>query len=225
MKVRFLVGVVVAAIVVGSIGLLTTSAGAASWMSLSHERGMTSQPNSVAALIYSQYDNDTGAAIVSQNFEAFFDNYDSALADDFTLDSKHVIRRILVAGQYWAGSGPARDETVTIYKDAAGLPGEVKVSITRQGADTNGSFVIKTPGIHVGIGTYWLSVVANMDFETGGEWGWETRSIQSGNPAVFENPGDGFGTGCVTWGVMQTCITDAGEGPDLMFALKGRPSA
>jgi hypothetical protein len=111
---------------------------------------------------------------------------------------------------------------VFIYKDAGGLAGALIASKTKKGEDTDGSFSF-TFGhrIKVPAGSDWLSVQANMDFGTLGQWGWVTRSVQSGNPAAFQNPGDGFGNGCTTWAVMTSCWP-AGEGPDLMFSLDGR---
>ena len=69
-------------------------------------------------------------------------------------------------------------------------------------------------------GTYWVSVQANMDFALGGEWGWETSTVTNGSPAAWQNPGDGFGTGCTSWGVEIVCVPVGG--PDKMFALKGK---
>ena len=57
----------------------------------------------------------------------------------------------------------------------------------------------------------------------GGEWGWETRTVQSGLAAAWENPGRGFTVACLTYANMQTCQGLTGE-PDLMFALRGKES-
>jgi len=68
-------------------------------------------------------------------------------------------------------------------------------------------------------GTYWVSVVANMDFSTGGEWGWNSRTATSNNPAVWQNPGGGFGM-CESWTPNATCIGNPGDS-DLLFSLSG----
>ncbi len=177
-------------------------------------------------VLYDQNSNDSGVGIVSQNFETSFDIYDAAGADDFKVPSGHKwkITSVTVTGVYFNGSGPARNETVTIYKDAGGLPGAQIKAKTKTGTDNFGSFVIKLgkKGIIAPAGTNWVSVVANMDFSSGGEWGWETGLTQNGNPAAWQNPGDGFGSGCTTWGNMNSCIGALGEGPDFMFALGGK---
>lgn len=59
---------------------------------------------------------------------------------------------------------------------------------------------------------------------TFGEWFWETRTVQSGPAAAWENPGNGWGPSCTTWAKMQTCIADPNQGPDFMFALRGKKS-
>ena len=54
-----------------------------------------------------------------------------------------------------------------------------------------------------------------------GEWGWATRNTQVGTAAQWQNPGDGFGTGCTSWADEQDCLGDVG-GPDHMFTLRGK---
>src|SRR5690554_6889550 len=51
-------------------------------------------------------------------------------------------------------------------------------------------------------GTWWLSVVVDLGFD-GGQWYWSSRTVQTGFAAVWQNPGDGFLTGCTTWTAKQ----------------------
>ena len=67
-----------------------------------------------------------------------------------------------------------------------------------------------------------MSVVANVNFECCGQWNWETRDKKNGHAAAWENPNDGFETGCTSWGIVADCVGEFGEGPDFMFALKGK---
>lgn len=175
-------------------------------------------------IIYSQNDNSAGIAVSSQNFEPSMNAFDNAGADDFTIPAgqRWLIQAVIVTGFYFNGPGPADSETVTFYRDAGGLPGAVISTQTVVGTDNAGSFTIRLPSpVRLRQGTYWVSVVANQNLTPDGQWGWETRTIQNGNPAAWQNPGDGFGTGCTTWANMQGCI-GFGEGPDFMFALFGR---
>ena len=57
-------------------------------------------------------------------------------------------------------------------------------------------------------GTYWVSVVANMDFATGGQWGWVERTVQSNGASAWRNPGGGFGTPCANWGARAVTLTN-----------------
>jgi hypothetical protein len=225
MKVRILSIFTAGAVVLGVAGLMAPAASAGRSPQFVHHGMAKAAPHGVAGLLYSQNDNDAGVGLPSQNFETMFDAYDAQLADDFRVRSGHtwMIKNVTVTGVYYSGYGPARSETVYIYTDAGGLPGARIGRRTTRGTDTRGSFSI-TFGrrIKVPAGANWVSVRVNMDFSVGGQWAWETRSVQSGKPASWRNPGDGFGTGCKRWGVMTTCIP-SGEGPDLMFSLGGQP--
>ena len=59
-----------------------------------------------------------------------------------------------------------------------------------------------------------------MDYGCCRQWGWELRA-GDGEPAVWRNPGDGFGTGCVDWAPVTQCFSQAlREG--FMFELRTR---
>lgn len=178
--------------------------------------------------LYDQNDNDSGVGITSQNFETSLDAYDGQGADDFVVPAgikKWKVKKVNVTGVYYNGSGPAVSENIFFYKDAGGLPGTLKSTQTVVGTDNGlGSFsILLTTPVALKPGHYWVSVQANMDFGVGGQWGWEGRTVQGGlDPAAWQNPGDGFGTGCTSWGVEVTCLGDFGQGPDFMFSLQGK---
>jgi hypothetical protein len=69
-------------------------------------------------------------------------------------------------------------------------------------------------------GHYWLAVQANMNFVCCGQWGWTDRTVLSSSPAMWQNPGNGFGTGCTTWGTKAGCGVQL-SGPDQVFRLRG----
>ena len=222
MKVRILSIFTAGAMVLGAAALMAPAASAGRSPQATHHGLAKAAPHVPGVVLYSQNDNDAGVGVTSQNFEASLDAYDNSAADDFTsTGGGWKIKNVTVTGVYFNGYGPATSETVTVYKDAGGLPGAVKGSKTKVGNDSGGSFSIGLgkKGIRVAAGHYWVGVVANMDFSAGGQWGWETRSVQSGSPAAWENPGGGFGVGCTTWAPLMTCL---GYGPDMMFSLGGR---
>jgi len=180
-------------------------------------------------VLYDQTSNDSGIGIVSQNFESSFDAYDAAAADDFTVPDgvRWVLREIDVPGVYFNGGGPLNSVNVTIYYHLKGnknLPGPLvkkEYDNVVPTSDNAGSLVITLPHkVKLGAKKYWLSIQANMDFSAGGEWAWENQSTSEDSPAVWENPGDGFATGCTTWTQENVCIPD-GQG-DHMFTLRGQ---
>lgn len=173
--------------------------------------------------LYDQTGNDSGAGLVSQNFESSFDIYDATAADDFVVPdgNKWKIKEIDVVGTYFNGSGPARSLNIAVYKTRNGLPGK-KVAeyddIT--GEDDLGSFRVTLPKpLKLKPGQYWVAASANMDFGSGGEWGFETGTLVINDEAVWENPGGGFGVGCTTWTPVSQCVPQITG--DLLFALKG----
>lgn len=170
-----------------------------------------------------QSDDDTGIGETSQNFEAAYPEFDSRGADDFTLTKTCRIKMVMAEGRYFNGSGPARSENVTFYRNYNGLPGGVisnQMNLIGED-DGSGNFTIMLSSpVGLRAGTYWVSVQANLDYDTGGQWGWNTNSQQRRNEAAWRNKGDGFGTGCVHYTALSTCL-GAGQGSDFSFMLHG----
>lgn len=178
--------------------------------------------------LYDQNDDSQGYADVSDNFDSgSFDSYDDQGADDFTVPSGSTwtVKEVDVSGLYFNGYGPSDGQTVSFYKDKKGKPGKQVATMQTNGADDGfGNFAISLgkKGVKLKSGTYWVSVQANMNFSSGaGEWGWATRNTQNGNAAMWQNPGDGFATGCTKWSPEAACLGGV-AGPDHMFALKGK---
>jgi hypothetical protein len=180
--------------------------------------------------LYDQNSN-FGYGIVSQNFTSgsFGTVYNAAAADDFAVPAGKtwVVKEVDVTGVYFNGSGPANSEIVTFYKNSKGHPGKMVKSFTDNCTDSAGSFDCDTRAkLDNSAGTkkktYWVSVVVNMPFVTGqGEWGWVQNTNIHGTEANWENPGNGFGTGCTTWAPNSQCLGLAG---DYAFELKGKQS-
>ena len=176
---------------------------------------------------YDQTSNAGTTAIVSQHFEAGLDTFDSQVADDFVvpLGQTWTVERVNVTGLYFSGPGPAASVNVTFYLNSGALPGAALPGGTYTNlpmTDTAGNFGIPLPSnLVLTSGTYWVSVQANMDFSPGGEWGWVDRTVQSNSAAAWQNPGGGFGFGCLTWGARGvTCGIDPTT-PDQIFQIVG----
>ena len=181
------------------------------------------RPKAPNVVLYDQYDNDSLNGTSSQNFEADFDAYDDETADDFVVPGGETwnVNQVDAAGQYSA-AGPMTSANVTFYSDAGGLPGsQVATRPNMSVVDSAGSITIAIPSaVTLGSGHYWVSVQANLDFNVGGQWYFEDRTVQSNAEAAWQNPGGGFGI-CPTWGGRQsTCGIDPGV-PDQMFRLSG----
>lgn len=183
-----------------------------------HPVGTVNPSGATRPLCYTNTTGDTGTAVVSQNFEPEFDPYDTLAADNVTLHRVCRVTSIDLVGTYFNGSGPADSENVTFFADDHGQPGAVVNSQTVVGDDSAGSFTIPLAKVTLAPGRYWVAVQANMSFASGGEWGWEATSNIKGKPAVWENPGGGFGAGCTSWGDLGSCL-GLGQPIDLIFQL------
>ena len=194
--------------------------------SVGHARyAVSASPGSVT--LYDQY-ADIGLNVSSQNFEASYAEYDSAGADDFTVPAGHTwkIKEVDVSGFEYDGDGPADSENVTFYDSTVSPPylpnNIIAACIGVQGIDNFGPMAIAIPKTCKaklkGGQRYWVSVVANMHFFQKGQWFWNTRNPINA-PGVWENPANGFGTGCTTWTQTSACQP---TGDDYSFLLKGK---
>lgn len=203
----------------------TALAGAPAPAPMTHSAGhaiVSALPGSV--VLYDQNSNGDAGGLSSQNFEPSLDAYDDQGADDFTVPKGHkwIVKEVDVTGSY--SGGPADSENLFFYKDNNALPGTLVAECDGiAGTDDGyGSFAIRIPKtcpVKLKAGHYWLSVQANQDFGCCGQWYWSESSVINGKMAAWQQPGDAWGTGCITYQNMQTCW---GGKTDFLFALKGR---
>jgi hypothetical protein len=182
-------------------------------------------------VLYDQYDNaaTTGAAdITSQDFEAAFNAFDNQAADDFVVPAGQTwqITGVDVLGEYGNGPGPADSFHVFFYANDAisNLPTGAPLASRLSSPYTGSSdFVITlTSPVTLLAGTYWVSVQVREDFNPNGQWFWRNRTVQSNSGAAWQNPGNGFGTGCTTW-IRRTGCAGLGQTfPDQVFRLHGK---
>ncbi|MBE9480780.1 MAG: carboxypeptidase regulatory-like domain-containing protein, partial [Bacteroidetes bacterium] len=177
------------------------------------------------AVLYEQINNPgTDAAITAQDFEASFDAFDAEGADEFTVPSGDTwnVDNVQVLGTYSA-AGPCNLANVRFYADNAGVPGTLLFEYLSVNAnpDANGNLDIDILTTVLGSGTYWLSVQGRMDYGTSGQWFWARQAAPTiGYEFMWQNPGDGFGSGYTTWvdgSVMWAGQTDY----NLSFAING----
>lgn len=204
--------------------LIVMSSGTASPASAGKVFGYE-KPNLNSKLLWNQSGNGSGYYIDSQNFTSGSSQYNNQGADDFVVpqDQEWRITEVVVTGEFVNGSGPATSENIIFYKDKEGKPGAVVKNGTFVNLNGTGgpNFAIVLPGrgIKLKPGTYWVSVIANMDFYAQGLWTWEASTVENGNQAMWQNPKGGFGI-CPTWDTIENCQGSAG--PDFVFKLRGK---
>lgn len=189
------------------------------------EGGFTTPSGS--AVLYDQIVDFGGSAITSQNFlDPVNDVADNQAADDFTVTDPEGwdVTHVDVAGVYTLG--PADSVNVWFYEDSAGSPGTEVCSYSNLGYSDpfgqSGNLEIElSTECTLAAGTYWVSVQINMAFAVGGQWYWAEVATQFGNASQWQNPPDGFGTGCTTYMPRASCGIEF-TGPDLAFAILGR---
>ncbi len=229
-------GVMSALVVVANVCLLVVANAALSQPVPELTASGPAEPPAALAggsILYDQNDNCGAVGITSQNFTdagGAFDSYDNQAADDFVVPpgSGWRVETIQVTGLYWNGPGPVESVNVFFYADAGGLPGALEHSalgLTPSAGLAVGSFTLDlpTPAI-LGPGTHWVSVQANLAFGSAGQWMWTERLVQTGNESAWQNPGNGFGTGCTSWAPRVTSCLVGGSAPDLCFAVLGVPT-
>jgi hypothetical protein len=169
----------------------------------------------------------SGIGILSQHFtDSGFSVYDSFGADDFVVTdaSGWAVSEVDVNAVYFNGGGPADSFNVIFYNNSGTLPGSVACSATGL-SYTNAGSGFQVPlggsGCNLAAGTYWVSVVANMSFSAGGEFGWIAGTNAAGNSAVWENPGGGIAPTCTTWTSLSSGCFSVPIGNALSFAIVG----
>lgn len=185
----------------------------------------TPPPQQSPGALYTQYNNpatEPPLGIGSQQFEPAYSALSDQVADDFTLiGSSSWIERVSVKGEYSAGGGPVSSFNIYFYTNAAGRPGTLITALTNRPYTVNPPdfFSISFGPVILGPGTYWVSVQAVMD-QAHGQWFWHNCMSQYNLGAVWQNPSDGYGTGCVAWNRKNACMPDQ-VWPDQIFGLYG----
>lgn len=143
-----------------------------------------------------------GDGVTAQEFGPTYDAYDTWGAADFKT-RKCKPNSVDIYGVV-PGGGSANGATVSIHKDASGVPGALKCtgSVTGPGPDFN----VPISGCGKLKGKFWLVGQVDQDFATQGQWFWATTDNQLLTDDLWQNPGNGFGTGCTTWGTLASCI-------------------
>jgi hypothetical protein len=232
---RFFSLCVLAALLIGSAGAAVALFAAAIPSGLAvdtalAEAGPTPTPTP-GNVLYDQYDNfstEKTPNIPSQDAETALDFFDSQAADDFIVPAGQTwqVTEVDVRAEY-DSAGPAASFHVFFYENGAGnLPGILVASRLENLYTGSNDFVITlTEPVTLPEGHYWVSVQARQDITQAGFWLWHNRSVQANSGAAWQNPGNGFGTGCVVWIRRVTCAILQQTAPDQVFRLIGTSAA
>ncbi len=160
----------------------------------------------------------------SQDLGAGYEEYNSEAADDFVVtDGPMEILSISFVGTYSTGGGPLEYINIRFYEDNSGIPGDLISEFLSVPCDTELKSGLATADLPSEVilnnGTYWISIVAVMDFDIGKQWFFNESTTSNGALWHWRNPGDGFGTGQTDWGPGEDAFS--AQGHDLAFALHG----
>jgi len=181
---------------------------------------MTAPGLASGAVLYDQTDNAGDSNHGSNEWITPLEGFTDQIADDF----------IVPSGQSWQISGvdvlgigghASPTVNIVIYANAGGLPG---AELFRQSvvATNEPDYSLAVSGIpNLNPGTYWISV-QQTGAEVGTGWYWNERSVQSGNPAAYRNPGGSSVATCTSWSLRSDCFPSST--PDELFKLSGTAS-
>jgi hypothetical protein len=185
---------------------------------------------STGTVLYSQLDDPTGNAFTDQDFEAVYQAYTATGADDFVVTAAvgWDISTLNTPGALVPASGQVPFFVSNAFKaDAGGLPGATypgcdfpgNTNFTTDGTgDLSIQVACNVPGANA---TSWVTQSVRLDFNPFGQHFWATRVNSVGNLGAWQNPGDGFLSGCTSWGTMDACA-GGGVGLDFLFELLGK---
>lgn len=175
-------------------------------------------------VLFSQLDGPSGSAQTDQAFEGAYAAYDAEGADDFDVTAfSWTIETVFTPGTLSVAGATPFFVNMLFYADAGGLPGAVL-----DDCDFTGNTNVVAPGtgdltITVDCdapqGINWFSQQVRQDFNPFGQHFWGTRTAANNNPAVWRNPGNGFGNNCLDWQPANAVCGNTGE--DWGFELSG----
>ena len=168
-------------------------------------------------LLYSQY-GGIDSILSTQDFETAFSPYDSEIADDFTVPAGQTWKVQLLDVNGQENGGPVGDASVSFYADAGGpYGGVIAIRRSHKITDSAGALSIKFSAVTLGPGTYWVGVHGDKDYVFNGQWWAAVQNTVTGSMAYWENPGNGFGSGCTS---LQP-VSCVGYNGDMSFDLQG----
>lgn len=177
-------------------------------------------------VLYFQLDYPTGVGFTDQDFGPVDAVYNTEGADDFIVTDAQGwdVSAIHTAGSQSVPTADPHSVSHSFYADAGGVPGAAIEGCEFPNnfshfTHVDGDIVADVSGCYLAAGAVWVSQQVRQDFIPDGQHYWATRSVANGNEAVWRNPGNAYGTGCVDWSPAAAACGMTGQ--DFMFALSG----
>jgi hypothetical protein len=163
-----------------------------------------------AATLYDQFNN----AAPSDATDSYYyppPGENVQLADDFTIPTGQTWQLTSAQAPGPVGTYPFR---LTVFADAGGSPGGQRFQV--QATNSGDTFPISGVS-QLQAGHYWISIqLMNLAI-----WQWKDRTVQSGSPAMLQNPDAMEFATCTTWKPRTQCPPADSSNPDQVFALSG----
>jgi hypothetical protein len=185
--------------------------------------------DSLAAILYSQFDHFAGSSAKSARPPYHWDGYTSYAADDFIVPAGETwhVTKVEFEVAYWVPRGIVGPVNVYFFLDDGNAePGVLIASETMIGpssGDHDTHVVVPLPtAVNLFSAHWWISVQSNVYQDSNiGCWSWLNRTVMSHSPAQWTNPGGSEGHGCQTWGLRAICWNQNFQDFDQVFLLRG----
>ena len=178
-----------------------------------------------ASILYDQFGQGPFSHWTSQSFDAPNDGFNTEIAVDFDVPSieKWQLSKITTLGNNTGeASPPPSFASATIYKDAGGKPGAQVANQAVPASPLNYVLTLNSP-ISLDPGSYWISI-RSIGGDLDSQWYWNFHSEQSGEPAMFRNPGNDSGFDCIEFKPLSDCIPGSPEIADAFLRMEGTAS-
>ncbi len=173
------------------------------------------------------YQEESATGWASQDFGEGMNQYSCQAADDFVVTNGPWSITVLSCYGSGGSGGGLENVHVYFYEDDSAIPGALIqefITIPCVTENKSGTVTIELPEtVVLENGTYWVSIVADMDADPLGQWYWNEAVTSNGALWNWKNPNDGFGTGYTDWGTGQDALGSAEH--DLSLGIYGIPAS
>jgi len=142
--------------------------------------------------------------------------------DDFSLDTTTDLSALTI---YGVENGNPGYNISVVMQITSSVGVAAPVLFTTTGTQVGADLVFDLTGMQLEAGHFWLSafVVRPLNIpgqsDGGGQWFWGQSTTTNGEPAMWQNPGDGYGLGSTP--ILASQISKGGGSYDMAFILEG----